>query len=332
MDSYDDWLLQAQETVFDLYINTFSVEHIKAFLEFFGLCPVSCELKETTARKYALVDSESSNWLTTNDLFYLDYCEKMYIVENEEFDVVYCVMDCNNQDIYIHSAALVKVLSALRERNTLFVFQHGGMLAFGCKRHFFKEVRGNFCVSDYFSHERWEEIADILCMHNESLEDISASIIEHSQAEANSAYYERPVFSQNYLDSLWDIETYHHVPTAVERCRYWYSFITQEAVFRYSYVDACRELTDLVNAEEYDELEWAFDDYEYSEDYSDEENIHDDYNGDGFGSVPGEDELFGDYDEEDEDDNRWLADLSIDAFENAEQMLNEMLKKRPFSD
>jgi len=317
---FDDWLFRAQDAISDYFCDPTSTTSITALLAFFELCPLDAVPIETTARKFALVHSESSGWLRPEELFYLDYCGRVLLYEkNDGFDIMWCDMDCNNADEYIHSAAIVKIISSLSTKKLLLIFRHGDRIAFGSQRSFHSPTANNFCVSDYLDAQQWSVIADILCFHNPSIADIADAIMLHSTAESHNPDYDRKVYSQAYLDMLWDVDVYAGIDTSNERRSYWNQFLPTDPVYRCSYHDACRELRGIAALAGMDEDVWELEVYESETVFDSDEAMLDDF--------IGEAENYSDEDEEDSEDTDWLSEFSDKAFANAEQMLKELLKR-----
>lgn len=264
----------------------------------------------TSATHLLLVHSQSEYHFTSNDLEWLKCAETIFSYETDDGELIFFVeMTCNVDDYYVSCAAVVKLFNVAFPTDNLFVFRISENVAFGIARELDRRIPNNFAVTgliNRFNMNRYEEL--IYDFSSTSICDLSQLIISCSPQE----YYEERNYDSthknpDYLAFLDEFEAFYGVDTALEKAR----FLEETPVRRatWNYKTASEELKKIAE----DNLISSYEDWDAAK-TEEEKTRH-------VLQVPDvEEDEFRSLDEA-------ILDFSKEAFNDAEQMLKEMLGK-----
>lgn len=113
--------------------------------------PMGAPIKRT-AISYATVCCETDYIFSSKELDWIAYAPEICEVSLDNHHLlVFVHVECDIDDYYLYCAALVKLLSHVKNEDSLYIFQFNTGIAFGCKRAQRTGKDGNFCVSSRIS-------------------------------------------------------------------------------------------------------------------------------------------------------------------------------------
>lgn len=304
------WNEDVNEVVMDFLRSSFSPQAAEELLDnvYYGAYEIL--YVPADAAHILLVHSNSEYPFTPNDLFWLGYAATVlsYKVKETGKCVFFFDIDCSREDYYLVCAAIIKVFNKAFSIGNLFIFKIGDAIAIGSARDFDNHEDTDFALSGLVSAENineYEGLFDSLCYSD--LIDFPSIIISYSpQEREDNLSLDRSRPNPDYLSFLSEFQSQYGIDTSRERQLYINESENSIIAGSHSYVR--KQLagvadSDLVSS--YEVLDTATEAEEKSEKVR-------------FEQV--------DYNFQNEDVE---SSYSKEAFDNAEQMLKEMLGERP---
>lgn len=248
MNSYSLWDFEIQELVQDFVEEDLSVKSADAFLNGLGLGTYDVISGPMSAMKMLLVYSNTVYSFTPEDLNWLSAASKVIsgFCENE-LQMYFVEMHCNEDDYYIYCAALVKIFNVVCPGKNVFIFKLDSGFAVGASRSFEKCLSNNFCVSALIKTRDVSKYAEFIDeLQYADPNDIPSIIIHYSpQEEANVATKHSKVnrvIDPDYLLFLDEVEAFYGVSAENER-KHYLSNVNNSKVATESYKNACLQLS-----------------------------------------------------------------------------------------
>lgn len=272
-----------------------------------------------TATSYATICCETGYEFSSEDYSWLESAIGICEVQvDRQRHVVAVDLDCDSDNFYLICAALVKVLNHVKAGDCLFLFKLVDGIAFGSKRSFGNLSTSDFCIScfipndlDYYKiDESIEEF--LLSLKVAEWDEIPMLIMESSPQENSERLilYDHARFDLEYISSLQEISAIYGIDTSHQVNEYYNSFDENHAHIDITYKDAVLLLKQIgiERSSSYDILNAANE----AEAMSNQFHLNDD--------DEAETQLSNAVD-------RIVQQYSEEAFENAELLLKEMLKR-----
>lgn len=302
------WEYDTLEILQDFVREQMSERTIQMLMDHLELSMYSRPDRLRSASNLALIYGDSDYVFTSDELMWLYCADNVALCKGEGRNLLFINLNVDPEEYYITSAAIIKIYNIVFPSNNQYVFKVGTALAFGYKRTFVNHAKNNFCVTQLFPIEHLEEC--VYFLEEALLSDENALpyiVMQYSPQERRPGENElqRNEASSDYLRFLHEMNSIYGVDVSKEYARYLESF-AQLQDCQMTYSDACTILHLIgkdVAVSTYDILDDAL----YQE-----------------GLALGTDESL-DYPIDDDGDR--LLEFSQDILMDAEQLLNEMLKR-----
>lgn len=302
------WEYNTLEMLQDFVREPLSMYTVRMFMEHFELNMYELPLCLRNASNLALVYGDTDYAFTSDDLMWLFCVDNVALCRGEERNLFFVDLSVDPEEYYITSAAAIKIFNVVFPGNNQYIFKAGKALASGCKRDFLSNIANNFCVTQLFT---FDELKEYVYFFEEALlsdeEALPYLVMQYSPQERlpEKVSNKQREASLDYMRFLRELNTVYGVDTSKEYARYVESF-TQLQDTNFSYTDVC---TILHFVGEQGEMS----SYDILADAMDQEYL-----------VLKPMESFNPVSTEETD---FLLQYSEDAFMDAEQLLNEMLKR-----
>lgn len=200
-----------------------------------------------TASSYATICCETDYSFSSEDYSWLEIATQICEVHIDyERYIVAVDLDCNFDNYYLPCAALVKILSCVREGECLFVFKLNNGIAFGSRRSFGSSKTSDFCISRFIpvaleDHEIDETLEEFISsLEDAEWDEIPQLIIDSSPQEKvqKSANYDRERFDPEYISFLQNFSLMYGVDTSRQADEYTQSFVACHEAIDITYGDA----------------------------------------------------------------------------------------------
>lgn len=304
-----NWSFSIEDAIEELIAEELYPQTIEKALTNMGFGACNELYAPTSATHLLLVHSQSEYNFTSNDLEWLECAATVFSYETDNGENIFFVeMTCNIDDYYVSCAAIVKLFNIAFPAENLFVFRISDNVAFGMARELDRTIPHNFAVTglinriNMYSYEEliYDFTSTLIC-------DLPQLIISSSpQEQYEERNYDSTHINPDYLSFLDEFESFYGADTSLEKAR----FLNDAAVRQVSgnYKTACEELKAIVE----DNSISSYEDLDAAE-AAEEKTRH--------VQVPNSNE----------GESRTLDEpilgFSKDAFNDAEQMLKEMLGK-----
>lgn len=264
----------------------------------------------TSATHLLLVHSQSEYNFASNDLEWLECADTVFSYETDSGEIIFFVeMTCNIDDYYVSCAAIIKLFNVAFPTDNLFVFRISDNIAFGMARELGRTIPNNFAVTgliNRFNMYSYEEL--IYDFTSTPMCDLPQLIISSSpQEHYEERNYDSMHMNPDYLSFLDEFESFYGVDTSLEKTRFLFGDAPVPQMTE-NYKTACEELKTIVE----DTLISSYEDLNAAKTAEEKSSLV---------QVPN-------FEEDDSETlNESTIDFSKDAFNDAEQMLKEMLDK-----
>jgi len=186
-----------------------------------------------SATNLLLVHGDSEYAFSSDDLSWLSLFGDIYTCTTDFGYDVFCVeTSCLQRDYYTPCAALIKLFSKAFSQRIVYLFRFESAVAFGCKREYYSQIPGNFCITQQFNTEHESIAQDFLDeLSVVETDDLPWLIIRYSPQEDSKQYgkHDKPRLNVDYLQFLNEFSGIYGVDTARERERYIHELEEQPA-------------------------------------------------------------------------------------------------------
>ena len=300
------WEYNTLEMLQDFVREPLSMYTVRMFMEHFELNMYELPLCLRNASNLALVYGDTDYAFTSDDLMWLSCVDSVALCRGEERNLFFVDLSVDPEEYYITSAAAIKIFNSVFPGNNQYIFKAGKALASGCKRDFFSNIPNNFCVTQLFTFDALKEYVyffeEALLSDEEALPYLVMQYSPQERLPEKVSNKQREA-SLDYMRFLRELNAVYGVDTSKEYARYVESF-TQAQSEMATYSDVCAILHYVGESKDtssYDVLEDAL------------EQMADSSSNNRTRTVI---EYILDND---------TTDFSLEAFEDAERMLKEML-------
>lgn len=218
------WYENMEEGVIDFVRSDFSPQVAKQVLDILYYGAYEDLYSPADATHIILVHSNSEYQFTPNDLIWLEYATSVlsYRVVEEKERIFFLNMKCSREDYYLICAAIIKVFNRAFPGVNLFFFKIKNAIAIGSARDFDNLEDNDFALSGLISEksmEKYEEFFDMLCYSD--IKDIPSIIISYSpQEKENNLNFERSRMDPDYLSFLSEYQSRYGIDTLSGLQRY----------------------------------------------------------------------------------------------------------------
>lgn len=304
------WNMGVEDAIADLIDGQMNSSTAKRALLNIGIGACEKLYAPASAAHLVLVYSSSEYAFTSTDLSWLESAETVVSFRlDQDINVFFVEMTCDIEDYYVEAAAVVKVFNIAFPTKNVFVFRVSENVALGIARDPDRKTANNFAITgliNVYNFDLYEEL--LYELPSSDYIDLPPLVINNSpQEQHNEKYYDGNSFDPDYLSFLSEFESFYGVDTSRARDRF------LEEVFQNhketdTYKAACEELRNIAEAEitsSYEDLDAA----QLAEEKTKHVQVFD--SNDINSELPDRDSL----------------GFSEEAFQDAEQMLKEMLQK-----
>ena len=212
----------------DFVQQNMTLETVKDFLQILYMDTSINVSAPRSAANLLLVHGDSEYAFSSDDLSWLDLFGDAYICTTDFGYDVFCVeANCLLGDYYTACAALIKLFSKAFSQRILFLFHFDSAIAFGCKRDYYGQAPGNFCVTQRFDIACENVAQDFLSeLSMADTDDLPWLIIRYSPQESSELFSKHDKFKLNvdYLRFLNEFSAMYGVDTTSEYERYIHEF------------------------------------------------------------------------------------------------------------
>ena len=199
----------------------------------------------TSATRLVSVYGKNDYAFSINELAWLRPAEEVLcyrLTGVDDFSLFFVNLCSDESDYYLSAAALIKIFNIAFPGRSVFVFRVDDAVVFGSTRDYQEQTENNFAVSGMISessNDECFEFLDVLLMAE--IDEIPLVIRHYSPHEdTNLKDYDGISSNHEYLLSLEEIEHWYGVDTSRERERAFYTDSEKKSIL--SYRDACLEL------------------------------------------------------------------------------------------